>query len=219
MLNLTLIIGNKNYSSWSLRPWILLKHFQIPFTEKRVALFTETTAKALSAYNSNYKVPILKDGDFVVWDSLAILEYISETYLDGKGWPNEQHARSFARSVSAEMHSGFTHVRSELPMNCRKKFEHIQLSDAAEREVERIKTLWRQCRSQFGQNGQWLFGEYSIADAMFAPISLRFESYNIPLVDVEQAYLQNVLAQPSIIEWITAGAAEKEIIAQGEVGV
>ncbi len=144
MSDLTLIMGNKNYSSWSLRPWILLKHFHIPFAEKRVPLFAETTAQALSVYNSNFKVPILKDGDVVVWDSLAILEYISETCLDGKGWPNEQHARAFARSVSAEMHSSFTHVRSEMPMNCRKKFEHIQLSDAAEREVERIKDLWQQ---------------------------------------------------------------------------
>ncbi|WP_455208382.1 glutathione S-transferase family protein [Kaarinaea lacus] len=217
MSNLTLIIGNKNYSSWSLRPWVFLKQNQIEFQEVRVALFTETTEKALSQYNSDYKVPILKDGNLEVWDSLSILEYLSEKYLQSSGWPPEVNARALARSVSCEMHSSFFNVRNELPMNCRKKFQNINLSTAAEREIKRIKALWRQCRTQYGAQGEWLFGEYSIADAMFAPVALRFHGYSIPLDGVEAEYVHSVLKQPSIIEWIEAGRLEKEVIEEDEI--
>ena len=217
MSHLTLIIGNKNYSSWSLRPWVFMKQLHIDFEEKRVALYTETTNEELSQYNSDFKVPILKDGDLVVWDSLSILEYVSESYLESNGWPRAVDARAIARSVSSEMHSSFVNVRSELPMNCRKKYKNIKLSPEAEREIERIKTLWRNCRSQFGDEGEWLFGKYSIADAMFAPIALRFDGYGISLSRVEQAYVQSVLKQPSIIEWIEAGKVEKEVIDDFEI--
>ena len=217
MEKLTLIIGNKNYSSWSLRPWVFLKHLQIDFEEKRVALFTDTTAGELSEYNSDFKVPILKDGDLVVWDSLSILEYVSEQYLDNQGWPADPTARAIARSASAEMHSSFVNIRGELPMNCRKKFHKIKLSANAEKEVERIKQLWRTCRTQFGNEGEWLFGKYSIADAMFAPIALRFDGYSIPLSGIEETYVQSVLSQACIIEWIEAGRLEKEVIAADEI--
>ena len=217
MTVLTLIFGNKNYSSWSLRPWVLMKHYQINFTEKRVALFTETTNAELSEYGSDFKVPVLKDGDLIVWDTLAILEYVSEKYLKGKGWPSDEKARAVARSVSAEMHSSFINVRNELPMNCRKKFNDIKLSADAEREVERIKTLWRDCRNKFGSEGEWLFGKYSIADAMYSPIALRFEGYNIPLQGIEADYVKSVLNQPCILEWIEAGKQEKEIIEEDEI--
>ena len=160
---------------------------------------------------------MLQDGDLVVWDSLSILEYVSEKYLESNGWPREANARAIARSVSAEMHSSFVNVRNELPMNCRKKFQNIKLSPGAEREIERIKTLWRKCRTQFGDEGEWLFGNYSIADAMFAPIALRFDGYSIPLSGTEAAYVQSVLKQPSIIEWIEAGKAEKEVIEEDEI--
>jgi len=217
MAKLTLIIGNKNYSSWSLRPWVFMRYHKINFEEKRVALFTETTAEELSEYNSDYKVPILKDGDFVVWDSLSILEYISEKYLKSNGWPHEASSRAIARSVSCEMHTSFVNVRNELPMNCRKKFLNIKLSSKAEREIDRIKELWRKCRTQFGEEGEWLFGQYSIADAMFAPIVLRFDGYNISLTGVEEAYVQSVLKLPSIIEWVEAGKLEREIIEADEI--
>jgi len=217
MPDLTLIFGNKNYSSWSLRPWVFMKHHQIDFEEKRVALLTATTDEKLAQYNSDFKVPILKEGSLVIWDSLAILEYISEKYLEAAGWPREVNARAIARSVSAEMHSSFANVRNELPMNCRKKFQNIKLSPEAEREIERIKTLWRNCRSLFGDEGEWLFGKYSIADAMFAPVALRFDGYNIPLAGVEQDYVRSVLKQPYIIEWIEAGKAEKEVIERDEI--
>lgn len=219
MSGLTLIFGNKNYSSWSLRPWVLMKHYQINFKERRVALFTDTTESELAEYGSDFKVPILKDDDLIIWDTLAILEYVSEKYLQGKGWPQDEKARAIARSISAEMHSSFMNLRNELPMNCRKKFKNIKLSAGAQQEVERIKKLWRDCRSHFGASGEWLFGEYSIADAMYAPIALRFEGYSIPLEGFEADYVQSVLNQPCIIEWIEAGKLEKEIIEEDEVKI
>ncbi|MDP7145534.1 MAG: glutathione S-transferase family protein [Pseudomonadales bacterium] len=217
MSGLTLVIGNKNYSSWSLRAWVFMRHNEIEFQERRVVLSTETTARELSEYGSDSKVPVLMDGDLVVWDSLSILEYISEKYLGSNGWPHEADARAMARSMSSEMHSSFPGVRNELPMNCRKKFQNGQLSPKAEVEIERIKALWRKCRLEYGRDGEWLFGRYSIADAMFAPVALRFAGYSIPLDGAEEAYVTSVLAQPSIIEWMEAGKLEKEIIDEDEV--
>jgi len=219
MSKLTLIIGNKNYSSWSLRPWVFLKQNGIAFIEERVPLFVETTNDRLAEYNSDFKVPVLKDGDLIVWDSLSILEYLSENHLQSGGWPQDPRARAVARSVSCEMHSSFMNVRNELPMNCRKIFDNLTLTDEAEREIERITALWRQYRLQYGANGEWLFGDYSIADAMFAPIALRFHGYNIALGDIEKTYVNNVLKQPCIIEWMDAGKMESEIIAEDEVEV
>ena len=219
MANLTLIIGNKNYSSWSLRPWIFMKHHQLEFREKRVALFTETTAEELAEYHSDFKVPVLKDNELFVWDSLSILEYISEQYLEDRGWPADAQARSVARSISAEMHSSYFNVREEMPMNCRRKFNTVKLSKGAAKEVERICWLWRTCRSEYGNTGEWLFGEYSIADAMFAPIALRFLGYSIPLSGVEESYVKSVLNHPGIIEWVEAGKLESEVIESNEIEI
>jgi len=194
-----------------------MKHHQIQFEEIRVSLFTDTTDEKLSQYNSDFKVPILKHGDIVLWDSLSILEYLSEQILDTKGWPDDIHARAIARSISCEIHSSYANVRNELPMNCRKQFHNIEPSVDAKREIRRITSLWRECRSQYGNDGEWLFGQYSIADAMFAPIALRFHGYNIPLDAIEQTYVQSVLNQPGIIEWMTAGKAEQEIIVEDEI--
>ena len=213
----TLIIGNKNYSSWSLRPWVFMRHYKIDFNEKKVVLFVDTMEKELEEYNSDSKVPVLKDGSLIVWDSLSILEYLSEKYLNSKGWPSNDNARAIARSVSAEMHSSFSNIRNELPMNCRKKFTHIKLSVNALTELERIKSIWRMCRSQYSEGGEWLFGKYSIADSMFAPIALRLNGYSIPLEGIEKTYVDSVLNQPCIIEWIEAGKLEKEIIAGDEI--
>ncbi|WP_316364384.1 glutathione S-transferase family protein [Candidatus Thiodiazotropha sp. CDECU1] len=217
MTNLTLVIGNKNYSSWSLRPWIFLRHNKLKFEEKRISLFVETTEQELAEYDSDHKVPVLQDSDLIVWDSLSILEYVSEVYLNGKGWPYDRMARAVARSVSAEMHSSFMHVRNELPMNCRKQITSISLSHEAEREIDRIKSLWERCRREFGFTGKWLFGDYSIADAMFAPIALRFSGYNIQLIGVAKEYVDTVMQQPEINEWIEAGKLETEIIEDCEL--
>jgi len=219
MSSLTLVIGNKNYSSWSLRPWVFLKQNGIVFNEVRVPLFVETSNDQLAQYNSDFKVPVLQDDDLLIWDSLSILEYLSENYLQSRGWPEDPQARAVARSVSCEMHSSFMNVRNELPMNCRKRFENVVLTAEAEREIERISALWQQCRSQYGGGGEWLFGNYSIADAMFAPIALRFYGYHISLGDVEASYVNNVLKQACIIEWVDAGKMESEIIAEDEIEV
>ena len=217
MSQLTLVIGNKNYSSWSLRPWFFMQHFQLPFTEKRVALFTDTFEEELAAYGSDSKVPVLQDSELIVWDSLAIMEYLSENHLQNKGWPADTAARAVARSVSNEMHSSFANVRNELPMNCRKTFSGVHLSAAAQREVERIQSLWQLCREKYGKQGEWLFGEFSIADAMFAPVALRFSGYSIALDETAAKYVYQVLHHPAIQEWIAAGKAETEIIAEDEI--
>jgi glutathione S-transferase len=184
-----------------------MKHNRVEFVEEKILLDTETTTQELSQYNSATKVPVLQDGHLEIWDSLAILEYVSEQYCESSGWPREANARAIARSVSAEMHSSFANLRSELPMNCRKQFNPIDLSIEAAEEVTRVKEIWRMCREQFTVNGQWLFGDYSIADAMFAPIALRFAGYSISLEEIEKDYVQSVLNQPCIIEWITAAKA------------
>lgn len=217
MSNLTLVIGNKNYSSWSLRPWIFMKQFQIEFEEKKIFLFTDTTDQELSEYNSNSKVPVLLDGGLAVWDSLAILEYLSENYLSGAGLPNSTTGRAIARSVSAEMHSSFFNVRNDLPMNCRRPLNTLPLSKETQEEVERIANIWRQCRETYGNKGEWLFGKYSIADAMFAPVVLRFNTYGVKLDGLAQAYMQSVLQQPDIIDWIASGVAETAIIESDEI--
>lgn len=217
MPGLTLVIGNKNYSSWSLRPWLLMKHFGLEFAEHRVALFTAGSDRQLAPWFSDGKVPVLQDGDLVVWDSLAILEYLSAQFLDGHGWPADAGARAVARSVSAEMHSSFSILRNALPMNCRKRFHDIPLSDAARHEIERVKVLWRRCRTEFGSGGDWLFGRFSIADAMFAPVALRFFGYTVPLTGIEAAYVRTVLEHPHIVAWMAASAAETEIIEMNEI--
>jgi len=214
---LTLVIGNKNYSSWSLRPWLFLKKFSLPFNEKRIALFTATSDEELAVYNSNYKVPVLIDKEQIVWDSLSIIEYLSDNYLSGGGWPADSSARAFTRSMSAEMHSSFEALRSELPMNCRKKFSGISLSVAAERDVERVKALWQQCHHQYGKKGPWLAGEFSAVDAMFIPVVLRFEGYGIETNGYVKDYLQTVLEDEWVQSWIDAGIDESEIIEADEV--
>ena len=217
MSSLTLIIGNKNYSSWSLRPWYLLKQFDVAFNEIRVPLFTEQTPAQLSPYFSNNKVPVLKDGELLVWDTLAIMEYVNERYLDGKAWPDDAAARAWARSYSAEMHASFAALRNALPMNCRKHFPQYPLTKDVQKDVVRISALWAASRERYGDSGPWLFGSYSIADAMFAPVVLRFSGYDVALDEMAQAYVKHVLKQPAIIEWVEAGKQETEIIEEDEV--
>lgn len=211
-----LVIGNKNYSSWSLRPWLLLKHFNIAFEEERIALYIDNFEAQLSGYNSDDKVPVLEDKGLIIWDSLAILEYISEQYLDGKGWPKDYKARAIARSMSNEMHSSFSHIRNKLPMNCRKTFDSVELSVEAQKEVTRIQFLWHQCREKYKDEGEWLFGDFSIADAMFAPIAIRFLGYNISLSDLNRQYVESVINDRYIVDWIQDSRLEPEIISMAE---
>lgn len=220
MSDLTLVIGNKNYSSWSLRPWIFLRHFNIPFQEQRVALYTDSTKDALKNFRSNSKVPTLIDGDLEVWDSLAILEYLSENYANERGWPSDPRARAVARSLSAEMHSSFVLVRVEMPLNCRRRIEGLKLSRGAQNEIERIKWIWNYCRDNFAakDNDQgWLFGKFSIADAMYIPVALRFYGYHVALDGFAKQYVENVVNHPAVQEWIKSGEQEPEIIDMSEI--
>ena len=213
---LTLVIGNKNYSSWSLRPWIWLQQAGIAFEERRVALFTETMEAELAPYDSNAKVPVLVDGELVIWDSLAILEYLAERFPEAPGWPRDRAARALARSLAAEMHSSFLALREALPMNCRKRFPGYPITPAVQADIDRITALWARARTAHGAAGPWLCGDFSIADAMYAPIAFRFWGYDVALPDVAQTYVARFLAQPAMQAWRAAGEAETEIIAADE---
>jgi glutathione S-transferase len=211
-----LVIGNKNYSSWSLRGWLMLKLAGIDFTELRIPLRTAGCRDEIRKHNPAGKVPALKIGAQVIWDSLAIGEYLAEQY--SKAWPEDREARALARSVSAEMHSSFPALRESLPMNCRARGRSVSLSQETSRDIARIQEIWRTCRSRHARGGPWLFGEYSIADAMYAPVALRFVTYGIPVGDVEQHYIETVLTLPSMKDWLRDAQAETEVIELYEVG-
>ena len=212
-----LIIGNKNYSSWSLRPWLLLRHFNIEFEEIRIPLFSGDFENTLARYSDAGKVPVLHDAELVVWDSLAICEYISEQYLDGQGWPEDVTARAEARSASAEMHSSFMQVRERMPMNCRAQRE-IDFTDDMLTEINRIDALWQNLRTKYRSEGDWLCGGYSIADCMYAPMASRFHSYRPELSSTSEAYIQRLLDHPRMQLWYDEARAERETIQQFEVG-
>lgn len=214
-----LIIGNKNYSSWSLRPWLLLSAFEIPFEEIRIPLFSEDTQAKLAKYTGAGKVPVLHDRDFVVWDSLAICEYISEQYLKGKGWPADARARAEARSCCAEMHSGFFALREQMPMNCRASGRRVKMTPELERDIARIDTLWAMLREKYSGEGLWLFGSFCIADCMFAPVAFRFNTYRSKMPDTSRQYVKQVLEHPKVMQWLSQAVTEPETIQSSEVGL
>lgn len=211
-----LIIGNKNYSSWSLRPWLALRHFEVEFDEIRLPLGTSQFNDDIYRYSPSGKVPALVHGDLYIWDSLAILEYANETLLAGKGWPNTVTARATARAISAEMHSGFTELRANLPMNCRKRLKNFPISAAVEKDVNRICEIWNVTRKKFGSNGPYLLGEFSTADAMYAPVVLRFTSYAVTIPKEAQQYCDAILALPAMKSWLAEAALETEVISKYE---
>ncbi|TVO78485.1 glutathione S-transferase family protein [Sedimenticola selenatireducens] len=216
MTGLTLVIGNQNYSSWSLRPWLFLAHHEIPFNTKKVKLFTESMARDLSVHFSDTKVPVLLDGDLEVWDSLAILEYLAEQFPEKQGWPADRAARAVARSAAAEMHSGLFGLRNELPMNCRRRFPGFKPGPAAQRDIDRVQALWRYCREQYGAAGPWLFGHFSVADCMYAPVVMRLLSYEVALDPLSKAYTETLYHSPAMQQWIKAGREEPEVIDEDE---
>lgn len=213
-----LIIGNKNYSSWSLRAWLLLSAFNVEFEEVKIYLSKQDTAERILKYNRAGKVPALEDGGLVVWDSLAICEYISETCLENTGWPHDVEARALARSSCAEMHSGFFVLREKLPMNCRARGRRVEVIPELAREIDRIDTLWCTFREKFKQQGDYLFGEFSIADCMFAPVVFRFTTYGIDISETSRRYLETMLQHPKMQLWLEQAKEEKEVIEEEEVG-
>lgn len=214
----TLIIGNKTYSSWSLRPWFLLSALELPFTELRIPLYEPESSTRIRAVSPSGKVPALRDGAVTIWDSLAICEYVAERVPDRGAWPSDGTARAVARSVSAEMHSGFAALREALPMNTRARERRVPMSDAVRSDVARIQSLWRDCRQRFGSGGPWLFGRFSIADAMYAPVVFRFVTYGVERDAVAEDYIATTLAHPAIRRWMADADAETEVITQYEIG-
>src|ERR1700728_2875098 len=217
MPEFTLVIGNKNYSSWSLRPWMLLRHLELAFEEELIVLSRPDTAGRISQHSPAGRVPVLKHGALRLWESLAIGEYLCE--LTGKGWPGERAARAHARVLSAEMHACFRALRTEWPMNARAIGRRTPMTAGLRADIERIDTLWSDCRRRFGVHGPWLFGEYSLADAMYAPVALRFRSYGATLSGPAVAYLDTVLQDAALQEWLAAAALEPWSIAYSEVGL
>lgn len=215
-----LIIANKNYSSWSLRGWLMLRSFDLPFNEIRLQLFTEAFYRALQPHTPTGKVPVLIDGERQVWDSLAICEYVSEQHLAGRGWPQDAAERAHARAIVCEMHAGFMALRNALPMNCRAR-RQVVLDAEVRRDIARIDAIWSGLCAQHAARGPWLFGEWSIADLYYAPVVLRFNTYvAVPplLSDASRAYMQSVLNHPAVAEWVMQACEETEVVVEDEAG-
>ena len=217
MTQLTLVIGNKNYSSWSLRPWLALKQFGVQFDEIRIPLYTPETASKLQQYSPSKKVPVLLHNNQSIWDSLAICEYLAEEFPHLHWWPEDKINRALARSISAEMHSGFQNLRQNMPMNCRAKLPGKGLTPEVQKDIDRITSIWQEFRQKFAANGEMLFGKFTIADAMFAPVVLRFVTYDVQLDSISRKYAQTILELPAIQEWIEAAKKETEVLSQYEL--
>jgi glutathione S-transferase len=216
MSDLTLVIGNRNYSSWSLRPWMLLQRLGLEFREIVIRLDTPTSKDEIEKYSPSGRVPVLLDGQLGIWDSLAICEYLAA--LAGGGWPQDPAARAVARSVSAEMHSGFVNLRTEWPMNARARNRHTIATPGLESDIDRVDEIWNDCRRRFGASGPWLFGEYSIADAMYAPVVLRFNTYGARVSETARWYMAAALEDGVLQSWLAAAKAEPWTIEASEVG-
>lgn len=208
---LILVIGNKNYSSWSMRPWVALTAFGIPFKELRILLDQPDTTQKIAEYSLAGRVPVLVDGELTVWDSLAICEYLAEQHPDKKLWPQNVAARARARSICTEMHGGFSALRSTMSMDIRARHPGAGRSTQTQADIGRISEIWEECLSQYGHH-QFLFGEFSIADAYFAPVVMRFRTYDVFLAPALQAYMERVIAHPAVAAWISGAHAETEFL-------
>lgn len=212
-----LVIGNHNYSSWSLRPWLVLRHLGLPFRLERVALDRPDTAERIGAFSPAGRVPVLLEGAVTVWDSLAIIEHLAERHHGL--WPVDPVARGMARAVAFEMHSGFAALRAELPMNIRAIGRKVSPSPAAAADIARIVAIWSAARQGFGAGGPWLFGAFSAADAMYAPVASRFRTYGVDLPEPLRAYQATVLGSVAMQEWTALALAETDRIEHEEVGL
>jgi glutathione S-transferase len=212
-----LVIGNKNYSSWSLRPWLAARHAGIEFDEIRLSLFTPEGTAQIRQYSPSLRVPVWREGDLVIWESLAICEYLAERVPSL--WPADAAARAVARSVSAEMHAGFSALRNAMPMNARARGRRVAVTPEIAADIDRIEAIWTDGRHRFGAGGPWLFGAFSIADAMFGPVVLRFVPYGVSRPGVVDDYVATFMADPHLQAWIVAAEQEPEIIPEDEAGL
>jgi glutathione S-transferase len=216
MADFTIYIGNKNYSSWSLRGWLMLRHTGVAFDEVVIPLDEATTRTTILRHSPSGKVPALRYGEHAVWDSMAIGEYLAELFPEAQLWPKAATARSVARSVSQEMHAGFAALREHLPMNFRSSFPNRGVTPEAQADINRITAVWRDCRGRFGEGGEYLFGSFSVADAMYAPVVSRFRTYKIELDETAQRYADTIWALPGMQEWLVAARNEPMIIERCE---
>lgn len=218
MSDFTIILGNKRYSSWSLRGWLLLHQTGAEFDEIVIPLSQPQTKQEILAHTPAGRVPVLKTGNTVVWDSLAIAEFLHEGFPAAGLWPHDSVARALARSVSAEMHAGFAALRTQLPMDVRghdpARGKRALGDPQVAADVDRLITIWSDCRARHGQGGDFLFGTWCAADAMYAPVATRFTTYGVPLPSPADAYREAVMAAPAMTEWITAAQAETWVIDQ-----
>lgn len=196
-----LVIGSKNYSSWSMRPWVALKAFHIPFEEILIMLDQPDTGNRIAEFSAAGRVPVLIDGDTTIWDSLAICEYAAEQFPDRHMWPADATSRALARSICAEMHSGFGGLRSAMWMNIRARFPGKGRTTPAQADIGRISEIWEDCFARSGPH-RFLFGDFSIADAYYAPVVMRFITYGVSLATALEAYVERVAAHPAVAEWI-----------------
>ena len=197
----------------------MLTAFELDFETVRVALNQHDTRSELEKYSPTAKVPVLLDGELEVWDSLAICEYVSECYLDGAGWPADPKQRATARSVCAEMHSGFFSLRESMPMNCRASGRRVVLDEDLVKDIKRIDQLWNDARRAHSEAGPWLYGEFSIADCMFAPVVMRFLTYGVEVSEHSRQYMENLSQHPAMQLWLSRASAEQEVIDVEEVGL
>jgi glutathione S-transferase len=213
----TLVIGNKLYSSWSMRPWLLLRQLGIAFDEVVIPLHQPDTQAQILKHSPAGKVPILIEGDVTVWESLAIMDHVGETYDDAEVWPRDPHARAMARSIAAEMHAGFQALRSNCPMNLGKTFGERDRGPEVARDVARVTEIFREARARFGAGGPFLFGEFSAADAMYAPVVTRLDTYAIPVDRVTRDYMDAILSLPAYREWLEAALDEPWVLTFDEI--
>lgn len=214
----TLVIGNKNYSSWSLRAWFLLSEAGVEFEELRLPLETDAFAERIGRISPARRVPVLMLDEQPVWDSLAIAETVAERWPQKQLWPAEAAARAHARSISAEMHAGFAALRELMPMNCRAMGRKVSLTDALNSDISRVLEIWSDCLSRYPSGEGWLFGHFSIADAMYAPVVFRFRTYGVDLPQSAARYPERLMQSKAIQSWLTASESEIEVLEQDETG-
>jgi glutathione S-transferase len=215
-MKLELVIGNKNYSSWSMRPWVLLRQAQIPFEEIQLKFGEGTRVVGIEKYSAAGKVPVLLIDGEPVWDTLAICETAAELYPTKHLWPEDEQARRVARSICAEMHSGFQGLRGRMPMNIRSRHPGKGMTPESRKDIERVVALWTDCRERFGGAGNFLFGRFSIPDAFYAPVVMRFHTYDVKLPPLAQAYCEAVRELAAVREWCDAARREAEFVADDE---
>jgi len=216
-MSLIIVIGNKNYSSWSMRPWLALKKTGAPFEEVVIPLDRPETRTEIFKHSPTGRIPTLKDGELVIWESLAICEYLAEKFPEAGLWPADPAARAVARAVSSEMHAGFSALRSNMPMNCRGNAPGKGRAPGVQEDVNRISAIWRDCRTRFGAGGAYLFGQFSIADAMFAPVASRFVTYQVELDTDAKSYVNTIWADPAVAAWVEGARREPWVIEKSEL--